>query len=62
MSCHVNVNSQLVKHAIFEMKFSNFSNEIFENILRKIVRQVKFSKLFCKMSEIFEFVYSLKQV
>ena len=37
-----------VKHEIFELKFSNFSKEIFENIFQKIVRPVKFSKInFC---------------
>ena len=37
-----------VKHEIIELKFSNFSKEILENIFQKIVRPVKFLKInFC---------------
>ncbi len=35
----------MVKHEIFEIKFSNSKNEIFEIFLGKIVRGLKFEKI-----------------
>ncbi len=40
-----NIIELWVKHEIFEIKFSNSKNEIFEKLLGKIVRGLKFSKI-----------------